>query len=377
MLRHKFLLVLGSLIGLLMATAILAIAMLHDVLEDLDTLGTQAVTGTRLVLHLTSECASLQSELSRSGSGPTNVRALVGRPVEPSPAEQPLGIAARLGSLQESVQQLLRLKIVGSQPAAIEASLRVTTLIRDLPQIGSGPARPGAEPLPTAVLATLPRIQTEIAALDHAFHHGLEEERAQVVYRFRMIALGLGAVFLLVINMSVVAVSRIMSMVLKPVERLVEASRHLAREDFAHRVELDGKDEFDELGRAYNSLAAQLQSNEQRKVETMHQVARTLSHEVNNAISIIELQLALLTRASAAAQQPGDGVIRGDPAQAERLSQIRHSLSRINRTVEALTRVRRIVLTDYLAGVSMLDLERSVEDEPGKSTASVSPGVIR
>ena len=36
-------------------------------------------------------------------------------------------------------------------------------------------------------------------------------------------------------------------------------------------------------------------------------------------------------------------------------------------TVAALTRVRRIVLTDYLSGVKMLDLEASVADEPAKS----------
>jgi hypothetical protein len=34
-------------------------------------------------------------------------------------------------------------------------------------------------------------------------------------------------------------------------------------------------------------------------------------------------------------------------------------------TVEALKRVRRIVLTDYVEGVKMLDLQRSVEEDPG------------
>jgi two-component system, OmpR family, sensor histidine kinase BaeS len=160
-------------------------------------------------------------------------------------------------------------------------------------------------------------------------------------------------VFVLIINATVMVLSRMVSMIVKPVDQLVEASRRLAEEDFEHRVDLKRSDEFAELARAHNAAAEQLQQNEERKVETLHQVARTLSHELNNAIAIIELQLTHLARKN-----------KGDGEQAERLKEIHRTLERISRTVDALAHVRRIVLTDYTSGVSMLDLERSVEEEP-------------
>ena len=70
----------------------------------------------------------------------------------------------------------------------------------------------------------------------------------------------------------------------------------------------------------------------------------------NNAIAIIELQLQLLSRQA------------GGNTRIEKCAhEIQQCLSRITSTVEALKRVRRIVLTDYTAGVKMLDLQRSVE----------------
>lgn len=172
----------------------------------------------------------------------------------------------------------------------------------------------------------------------------------QFVARFRIAGLVVGIVALVLVNASIVIVLRAAMMVLRPVDKLVEASRHLAREEFDHRVVVDQADEFGELARAYNALAAQLEANEQRKLETLHQVSRTLNHELNNAISAIELQLTVVDRR------------RGtDETLAEPLHRIHESLARMSRTIDALKRVRRIVLTDYLSGVKMLDLDRSVE----------------
>ena len=46
------------------------------------------------------------------------------------------------------------------------------------------------------------------------------------------------------------------------------------------------------------------------------------------------------------------------------LRQISDNLARMTKVVNTLKHVRRIVLTDYLDGVKMLDLERSVMVEP-------------
>jgi signal transduction histidine kinase len=79
----------------------------------------------------------------------------------------------------------------------------------------------------------------------------------------------------------------------------------------------------------------------------------TLNHELNNAMAIIELQLELLGRSA-----------RGAAAQEKYLRQIRECLERMTRTLQSLQRIRRIVLMDYAAGVKMLDLQRSVEQDP-------------
>jgi signal transduction histidine kinase len=193
--------------------------------------------------------------------------------------------------------------------------------------------------------------QEALRLADVARQHALQEREA-LVTRFRWLVLGLAILFLLVIDVAVMMLWRTASMVLKPVDRLIEASRELADEHFGHRVVLDQKDEFDELGRAYNRLAEQLQAHERRKVEVLGQVARTLNHELNNAIAIIELQLTLL-------QDSADGREGTEKC----LRQIRENLERMTRTVQSLKHIRRVVLTDYTNGEKMLDLERSTQDE--------------
>jgi signal transduction histidine kinase len=168
--------------------------------------------------------------------------------------------------------------------------------------------------------------------------------------RFRFLVLALSVVFLVLINASVVGLLRMAGMVLRPVDKLVAASRALAHEQFDHRVEVDQHDEFEELAHAYNRMAEQLAANEQRKLEMLQQAALTLNHELNNAAAIIELQLQLQSRQACGA--PAEKYAR----------QIRESLGRMTRTVDLLKHVRRIVLTDYVSGVKMLDLERSARD---------------
>ncbi len=184
----------------------------------------------------------------------------------------------------------------------------------------------------------------------------LETQQLALTNRFRWLVTGVALGFLVTINVSVLLLLRAAGMILRPVDKLVEGSRELARERFDHRIVLGEHDEFDELADAYNRLAQQLQDNEQRKVETLHQVARTLNHELNNAIATIELQLPLLQR-----QAPDDAGFE------MRLKQIRENLQRMNHVVKDLTQVRRVVLTDYVQGVKMLDLERSVQEASGES----------
>lgn len=182
-------------------------------------------------------------------------------------------------------------------------------------------------------------------------HIAHEEEAA--IRDFRNLVLVLGIAFLVVINGAVVVLLHLARTVLRPVDALVEASRRLAREEFETRVAVDGNDEFGELARAYNQLAEQLQANERRKLETLGQAAVMLNHELNNAGAIIKLQLQLMGRQSS-----------GNTAAEKCLRQIHASLDRMTATVEALKRVRRIVLMPYDSETTMLDLARSVEESP-------------
>lgn len=180
-------------------------------------------------------------------------------------------------------------------------------------------------------------------------------EHAAVVERFRWVVIVLTVVFILVINGSVILLVRAGNMVLEPVEKLIAATHALGEGHLDYRVSIAQRDEFAELAEAYNTLAARLQSDEKMRLETLGQVAATLNHELNNVLSIIEMQLQLLSRQSGAAA----GVQKY-------AGQIRGSLARMAGTLQALAHVRRIVLTDYVSGVKMLDLERSVReaDEP-------------
>ena len=100
-------------------------------------------------------------------------------------------------------------------------------------------------------------------------------------------------------------------------------------------------------------MAGQLALNEQRKIETLQQVAVALNHDLNNVLSIITLQLTRMGRQS-----------EDNPALRQQLQTVQGNLSRMAETIQSLGRIRRIVLTEYLPGQQMLDLTRSLEPAP-------------
>jgi signal transduction histidine kinase len=92
---------------------------------------------------------------------------------------------------------------------------------------------------------------------------------------------------------------------------------------------------------------------ERRRMETLQQVAVAINHELNNCVATIGLQLRLLDRRAGQS-----------PRLSESLRQIDSSLHRITGAVQSLKNARRIVLTDYLPGTKMLDLQKCAADEP-------------
>jgi nitrate/nitrite-specific signal transduction histidine kinase len=320
MLRKKFMAILGVIITLHVVMAFLSILVLNSVLGDLDEAGAEALESVAAIQRV-------RAELDAASPRP----------------DEDVGV---LVALNRSVAGLGEIELM-QEPVSADLIGRVREQIIALHEIATGAAD-------GAVTDTwrIP-IRNALDDLDSHVNEMIAFRRDAITSKFRNSVIVLGIVFVLIINATVMVLSRMVSMIVKPVDKLVEASRRLAEEDFEYRVELNRSDEFAELARAQNALAEQLQQNEERKVETLHQVARTLSHELNNAIAIIELQLTHLARKN-----------KGDGEQAERLKEIHRTLERISRTVDALAHVRRIVLTDYTSGVSMLDLERSIEEGP-------------
>lgn len=249
---------------------------------------------------------------------------------------------------------------IGGHPIMQQPDGRAASLYASLVGGASGFAD-AAERLPASEFA-----QAALAMREHVRGVGrvaadqIAAERTRLAERIRMLVLSLTVAALIMVNVSVVVLLRTLFMILRPVDALVRASRLLACERFDHRVEIDSDDEFGELAHAYNRLAEQLGANEARKMETLRQVAVTLNHDLNNAISVIEMQLRLL--------DPRNGE---DPSLQRRLGNIHESLARMARTIRSLTQVRRIVLTEYLPGEFMLDIEQSAAELPPAPVVSV------
>ena len=193
---------------------------------------------------------------------------------------------------------------------------------------------------------------------DHA-----RREQSELTGHFRWLVVGIALGCLLVINISIMVLLRAGHMVLSPLADLVKTSRQLTHEqsgDHAHQADVD---EFAQLAEAYRSLGLQLEAQEQRRMETLQQAAVTLNHELNNAMAGIELQLEVLKRQAGGSEEFESG-----------LRNIRQGLWRMAATVESLKHIRRIVLTDYIEGVKMLDLERSTQAGPAQAGGASDSG---
>lgn len=354
MLRRKLIIVFGLLVALLLTMAVGAIWTLQGILADLRHLDSEAWLANEQAHELGSTISLLEIELYELEVGRKRHLDNLIDLMETMERRVTALSESYVSHEPENAGILARIRDARPQFASLVSSLGTAVD----PQWANQHRR--------QALAMIVQLRSDILKLSGQVHEHGKQEQGALTNRFRWLVLGLTLVFLLVINAAIVVLLRMSSMVLRPVEKLVEATRELGQERFEFRVDLDSKDEFDELARAYNSLAGQLQSNEQRKLETLAQVAATLNHELNNAVAIIELQLQLLSR------QAGGNVRIEKCAR-----QIHESLERMTQTVSLLKRVRRIVLTQYASsGETMLDLEKSAQEaepeEKAQEAASVS-----
>lgn len=358
MLRQRLLLLFGCIVTLVLVMGVGVVVLLQSVVGQLNAVSSDAMTGVSAVRGMQVSVASFRTELDRI--------------TEAQLPFDPVRWDHDLGAIEANVAELRGVRDVSGEADAARAELpplvdHLSTLREGL----IGESEPVRRESHDRALADLESIRDALDIVHNALRSHAATKMTSAIDSLQSIALWLGIGFVVVLNVSVIFLSGIGGMILKPIDRLVDASRRLAREEFDHRVEIQGPSEFAELARAYNSLAEQLAANEQRKIETLQHVARTLNHELNNAITIIQLQLSLAARSAAR------GVGGSAPLDASRLREIQQALSRMTGTVSALTRVRRIVLTDYLSGVKMLDLEASLEaspSEPERSRSATAAG---
>src|SRR5205814_4158064 len=116
------------------------------------------------------------------------------------------------------------------------------------------------------------------------------------------------------------------------VATLREAASRVAAGDLSVRVTPRGKDELDELGRAFNRMVAELGDARSRlgylqKVSAWQEVARRLAHEIKNPLTPIQL----------AVQELASKYRGGDPEYARLLATAQEILS------EEIGTIRRLV----------------------------------
>lgn len=315
MLRRKLLTRIGLLIAALVAGAAVAIWQMQRVLDDL--------------YRVNSDTAFLMGEILTISDRVRDVES------------HGAGQAGR--ALEDEIGRLGRHRAVSPEgPASPEFEAVKAALPGFLaPDAAGSAAASGLE------------VRARVGALGDSLKELVVAEQVRTGEAFRAMVIGLTLAALVMLNVAMLVQLWTARMVLRPVGALVEGSRQLAAERFDHRVSVGDGDEFGELARAYNLLAAELQANEERKAETLRQLAVTLNHDLNNAMAIIEMQLAMLGREQGSTSAP--------------LREIRASLSRMAEIVASLKGIRRVVLTDYAPGQKMLDLARSVEpDSAGK-----------
>ncbi len=351
MLRRKLLLVLALLTVLMLGTALSSVLLMQGVLRDMEHINAVALLGTAAARSLGQQLDLVESELDRW------------------PADMPMDgsslwrLSASLGKQVTELQDSYHLDL-GAQGPVPELAHTLSDLESKVGQaIRADPTE--SAPLVDEARALTRQMRLQVHDLAEFGFEYMKAEQHDLTRRFRWTAVSLAIVFVVLMNVSIFVLFRAASLVIRPVDRLLEASRHLAREDYGYRVDIGKNDEFHELAQGFNHLAEQLEMNEERKIETLRQVARTLNHELNNAIAIIELQLRMV------AKSPGY-----DDTSSQQLQRIHDALRHMNQTVISLTHVRRVVLMDYIEGVKMLDIKLSTQpDAPPEAGTSASDEV--
>lgn len=324
MLRRKLLIRIGLLIACFVAGAVIAISLFQRALLDIDRINSEAMVLVESLGRVDEAISRIED--ARDGLAPAD-------------PELERTLHAELATLAANPA----MRIPGSPQA--ESFARLADQIPEI--LDQRDTTKSHERSAHAA------IRARLHELGHGIQSyiGVQQAHFSGNLRWLVVAMTLGA--LVMVNVAILVLLHTAQVVLKPVGQLVEGSRELAAERFDHRVHMDRKDEFGELAQAYNRLAEQLQAIEERKAESLRQLAVTINHDLNNAMATIEMQLSLLDRESGR-----------DKNLARYFRDIQATLTRMSVRVASLKEIRRVVLTDYVDGQKMVDVEQSVAPAP-------------
>ena len=146
----------------------------------------------------------------------------------------------------------------------------------------------------------------------------------------RAIAWTIAAIAAVMVILVAVVSQLIARSITAPIQRLVEVTRQLAAGDRTARAEARSGDEISTLARAFNDMAAELRTSEERllraeRLATAGQLAAAVAHDIRNPLSSMRMQTQILrTRL-----QPGE-------ANQELLAFILREMDRVERVVRGL-----------------------------------------
>ena len=219
------------------------------------------------------------------------------------------------------------------------------------------PTTPGGEP---RVLELTFGISRDIYANFLALREAMEKEHDldRVLPRYqRTIFLAFGVALLIVLAFATGIGLAITRPATGRVATLRDAANRVGEGDLSVRVAPRGKDELDELGRAFNRMVAELGDARSRlgylqKVAAWQEVARRLAHEIKNPLTPIQL----------AVQELGSKYRGADPEYQRLLATVQEILN------EEVGAIRRLV-DDFSAFAKLpkvepapIDLGQAVED---------------
>lgn len=157
--------------------------------------------------------------------------------------------------------------------------------------------------------------------------------------RYQTRAVGMTASLVLLATGVGVAVLLVMQAALRPLRRLAEGAREVARGNYRQRVAEDSGDEVGALGREFNAMAAALEEREARlrrseQLAAVGKMAAQITHEVRNPLSSIGLNAELLADEVAGAGSEAQTLARAIVKEVDRLTQVTEGYLRFVRLPE-------------------------------------------